>query len=127
MNTLTLWLAGDVMTGRGIDQIQAHAVPPVLYENWVHDARDYVQLAERVNGPVPAPVTPDYIWGDALAETRSASPPCAWSIWRRTSGTGACPCSYGDCSSRTPPPEAACKHCLKTRAKNSAGGAGANR
>lgn len=71
---LTLWLAGDVMTGRGIDQIQAHAVAPVLYERWVHDARDYVRLAERVNGPVPAPVAPDYIWGDALAEIEQRRP-----------------------------------------------------
>lgn len=71
---LTLWLAGDVMTGRGIDQIQAHAVAPVLYENWVHDARDYVRLAEHVNGPVPAPVAPDYIWGDALAEIERRRP-----------------------------------------------------
>lgn len=71
---LTLWLAGDVMTGRGIDQIQAHAVTPVLYESWVHDARDYVRLAERVNGPAPAPVAPDYIWGDALAEIERRQP-----------------------------------------------------
>lgn len=71
---LTLWLAGDVMTGRGIDQIQAHAVAPVLYESWVHDARDYVRLAERVSGPVPAPVAPDYIWGDALAEIERRQP-----------------------------------------------------
>ncbi len=71
---LTLWLAGDVMTGRGIDQIQAHAVAPVLYERWVHDARDYVRLAKRANGPVPAPVAPDYIWGDALAEIERRQP-----------------------------------------------------
>lgn len=71
---LTLWLAGDVMTGRGIDQIQAQAVAPVLYESWVHDARDYVRLAERANGPVPAPVAPDYIWGDALAEIERRQP-----------------------------------------------------
>ncbi|MDI1269593.1 MAG: CapA family protein [Polaromonas sp.] len=71
---LTLWLAGDVMTGRGIDQIQAHAVAPELYESWVHDAREYVRLAERVSGPVPAPVAPDYIWGDALAEIERREP-----------------------------------------------------
>ncbi|WP_293466245.1 CapA family protein [Polaromonas sp.] len=74
MTTVTLWLAGDVMTGRGIDQIQAHAVPPVLYESWVHDARDYVQLAERLNGPVQSPVAPGYIWGDALAEIDQRQP-----------------------------------------------------
>jgi poly-gamma-glutamate synthesis protein (capsule biosynthesis protein) len=65
-DTLTLWLAGDVMTGRGIDQIQAHPGNPVLYESLVRDARDYVRLAEAVNGPVPAPVAPAYIWGEAL-------------------------------------------------------------
>ncbi|WP_293604151.1 CapA family protein [Polaromonas sp. UBA4122] len=74
MDTLTLWLAGDVMTGRGIDQILAHPVAPVLYESWVRDARDYVRLAERVNGAVPAPVAPDYIWGDALAEIERHQP-----------------------------------------------------
>jgi poly-gamma-glutamate capsule biosynthesis protein CapA/YwtB (metallophosphatase superfamily) len=74
MDRLTLWLAGDVMTGRGIDQIQAHPVAPLLYERWVRDARDYVRLAEQFNGPVPAPVAPDYIWGDALAEIERRQP-----------------------------------------------------
>ena len=74
MDKLTLWLAGDVMTGRGIDQIQAHPGAPELYESLVRDARDYVRLAERVNGPVPAPVAPDYIWGDALAELERRRP-----------------------------------------------------
>ena len=74
MDILTLWLAGDVMTGRGIDQIQTHPGAPALHESWVRDARDYVRLAERVNGPVPAPVTPDYIWGDALAEIERRQP-----------------------------------------------------
>jgi poly-gamma-glutamate capsule biosynthesis protein CapA/YwtB (metallophosphatase superfamily) len=74
MDTVTLWLAGDVMTGRGIDQVQAHPVAPVLYESWVRDARDYVRLAEQLNGPVPAPVAPDYIWGDALAEIERRQP-----------------------------------------------------
>lgn len=82
MDTLTLWLAGDVMTGRGIDQIQAHPVAPLLYESWVRDARDYVRLAERVNGPVPAPVAPDYIWGDALAEIERRQPELRLSIWK---------------------------------------------
>jgi poly-gamma-glutamate capsule biosynthesis protein CapA/YwtB (metallophosphatase superfamily) len=74
MDTLSLWLAGDVMTGRGIDQVQAHPSAPVLYEHWVRDARDYVRLAERAHGPVPAPVTPDYIWGEALAEIDRRKP-----------------------------------------------------
>lgn len=74
MDSLTLWLAGDVMTGRGIDQIQAHPGDPVLYESLVRDAREYVRLAEAVNGPVPAPVAPDYIWGEALAAIEQHQP-----------------------------------------------------
>jgi poly-gamma-glutamate synthesis protein (capsule biosynthesis protein) len=66
MDTTTLLLAGDVMTGRGIDQVLAHPSHPELYEDWVHDARDYVRLAERASGPIPAPVPRDYLWGDAL-------------------------------------------------------------
>lgn len=74
MENLTLWLAGDVMTGRGIDQIQRHPGEPTLYESYVRDARDYVRLAEAVNGPVPAPVAPDYIWGEALAAIDQRQP-----------------------------------------------------
>ncbi|MEY5098115.1 MAG: hypothetical protein RJA36_834 [Pseudomonadota bacterium] len=71
---ITLWLAGDVMTGRGIDQIQRHRCDPRLYEPWVRDARDYVRLAEQVNGPVPAPVELAYVWGEALAEIEARQP-----------------------------------------------------
>jgi poly-gamma-glutamate synthesis protein (capsule biosynthesis protein) len=74
MDKLTLWLAGDVMTGRGIDQIQQHPGDPVLFESLVRDARGYVRLAEEVNGRVPAPVASDYIWGDALAEITRRQP-----------------------------------------------------
>ena len=66
-NDITLWLAGDVMSGRGIDQIQRHPGDPRLHEPWVRDARDYVRLAEQANGPIPAPVEPGYVWGAALA------------------------------------------------------------
>ncbi len=72
--TLTLALAGDVMTGRGIDQILAQPLPPQLYEPWVRDARDYVRLAERVSGPIGRPVAPDYPWGDALRELDRLAP-----------------------------------------------------
>ncbi len=67
-NTLKLFLCGDVMTGRGIDQILPHPNNPVLYESCVTDAREYVHLAERAHGPIPRGVGFDYIWGDALAE-----------------------------------------------------------
>ena len=66
-DSLALWLAGDVMTGRGIDQVLQHPGDPALHEAHVHDARDYVRLAEAVNGPIPAPVPDEHPWGDALA------------------------------------------------------------
>ncbi|WBB68647.1 CapA family protein [Micromonospora sp. WMMD812] len=66
-DALTLFLAGDVMTGRGVDAVLPHPGPPELWEELVHDAREYVGLAERVNGPVPRPVPPAWPWGDALA------------------------------------------------------------
>ena len=62
-----LVLAGDVMTGRGVDQVLAHPVSPELHEDYVHDARTYVELAERVNGVVDRPVGPAWPWGDTLA------------------------------------------------------------
>ncbi|ELR73251.1 Capsule biosynthesis protein capA [Fulvivirga imtechensis AK7] len=63
---ITLFLSGDVMTGRGIDQILNHSVNPILYESYVKDATYYVQLAESQNGNIDQPVSPKYIWGDAL-------------------------------------------------------------
>ncbi|WP_439684814.1 CapA family protein [Cupriavidus oxalaticus] len=63
-----LFLCGDVMTGRGIDQILAHPSEPLLHESYVHSALDYVRLAERKAGPIARPVAPAYPWGDALAE-----------------------------------------------------------
>jgi poly-gamma-glutamate synthesis protein (capsule biosynthesis protein) len=71
---LSLFLCGDVMLGRGIDQILAHPSKPVLYEPAVHDARDYVTLAERANGRIAHPVDAAYVWGDALAELRRRHP-----------------------------------------------------
>jgi len=65
---LRLFLCGDVMTGRGIDQTLEHPVNPALYEPYVRDAREYVALAEKANGPIPCPLSFDYIWGDALRE-----------------------------------------------------------
>ncbi|MGB6066316.1 MAG: CapA family protein [Desulfomonilaceae bacterium] len=71
---ITLFLCGDVMTGRGIDQVLPHHSNPVLYESYVKDARDYVHLAERVSGPIPKPVGYSYIWGDALAVLERMAP-----------------------------------------------------
>lgn len=70
----TLFLCGDVMTGRGIDQILRHPSRPRLFESHVKDAGEYVALAEAANGPVPRPVRDAYIWGDALAELAHVQP-----------------------------------------------------
>jgi poly-gamma-glutamate capsule biosynthesis protein CapA/YwtB (metallophosphatase superfamily) len=59
-------LCGDVMLGRGVDQILPHPGDPRLREPQADDARDYVSLAERVNGPIPRPAGFDWPWGDAL-------------------------------------------------------------
>src|SRR5437660_12011134 len=67
-----LFLCGDVMTGRGIDQVLPHPGNPVLYESYVRDARQYVELAERIHGVIPRPVEFAYLWGDALAELQRA-------------------------------------------------------
>jgi poly-gamma-glutamate synthesis protein (capsule biosynthesis protein) len=48
-----LFLCGDVMTGRGIDQILPHPCDPLLHESYVKSARDYIRLAEQVNGRIP--------------------------------------------------------------------------
>src|SRR5262252_6689064 len=72
MNAISLLLCGDVMTGRGIDQVLPCPVNPVLYEPYLRDAREYVELAETVHGPISRPVSFDYIWGDALEELERA-------------------------------------------------------
>ncbi|MFJ8668765.1 CapA family protein [Streptomyces sp. NPDC093600] len=69
-----LFLSGDVMLGRGVDQILPHPADPVLHEQYVRDARTYVELAEAANGPIPRPVDFAYPWGDALGAL-AADPP----------------------------------------------------
>ncbi len=63
---LKLFLCGDVMTGRGIDQVLPFPSDPVIYEPYITDARDYIELAQRKNGSFKMPVPFHYIWGDAL-------------------------------------------------------------
>jgi poly-gamma-glutamate capsule biosynthesis protein CapA/YwtB (metallophosphatase superfamily) len=65
---ITLFLCGDVMTGRGIDQILPHPGDPFIPEFFIESAKGYVELAETANGPIPYPVDFSYIWGDALTE-----------------------------------------------------------
>jgi poly-gamma-glutamate synthesis protein (capsule biosynthesis protein) len=62
------------MTGRGIDQILPQPGDPRLHEPLVHDARQYVELAERANGPIARPVDYAYVWGDALSQWDELAP-----------------------------------------------------
>jgi poly-gamma-glutamate capsule biosynthesis protein CapA/YwtB (metallophosphatase superfamily) len=71
---VTLFVCGDVMLGRGVDQILPHPGDPALREPYVRDARDYVALAEAVNGPIPQPVGFSWPWGEALDVLDAAAP-----------------------------------------------------
>jgi poly-gamma-glutamate capsule biosynthesis protein CapA/YwtB (metallophosphatase superfamily) len=71
---VTLFLAGDVMTGRGIDQILPHPGDDELHEDHIKSALEYVRIAERANGPLRKPVAFDYIWGDALSQLDRRKP-----------------------------------------------------
>jgi poly-gamma-glutamate synthesis protein (capsule biosynthesis protein) len=70
----SLFLCGDVMTGRGIDQVLPHPSRPHLFEPYVRDAREYVELAERASGPVGRARDFAYVWGDALEELEARRP-----------------------------------------------------
>ena len=75
MNTFVkVFLCGDVMTGRGIDQIFPNQGDPQLHEFFIRNAKRYVELGEEVNGVISKPVGFDYIWGDALGELKKAKP-----------------------------------------------------
>ncbi|MBK5911117.1 hypothetical protein CCR85_06380 [Rhodothalassium salexigens] len=70
----TLFLAGDVMLGRGVDQIQAAPGDPVLFESHAASALSYVALAERRRGAIRRAVAPDYVWGALLPELARRRP-----------------------------------------------------
>ena len=74
MDTLKILLTGDVMTGRGIDQVLPHPGSPLLYEPHIRDARDYVRLAESKCGPIEHALACEDLWGDALAEMERLAP-----------------------------------------------------
>jgi poly-gamma-glutamate capsule biosynthesis protein CapA/YwtB (metallophosphatase superfamily) len=71
-DSVSIAFGGDVMTGRGIDQILPHPGDPKLHEEYVRDALEYVGLAIHANGQISFPVEFDYIWGDALVELHRA-------------------------------------------------------
>lgn len=71
---LTLFLGGDVMTGRGVDQILPHPGSPTLREQSVRDARDYVELAESANGAIARPAGFAWPWGALLGALDELAP-----------------------------------------------------
>jgi len=71
---VTLFLAGDVMLGRGVDQILPYPGDPKLSESYIKDPRAYVDLAEAANGMIPLPVDFPWPWGDALDVLDAAAP-----------------------------------------------------
>lgn len=71
---LRVFLCGDVMTGRGIDQVLPHPSTPEIRESYMRSALGYVELAEEVHGRIHRPVDFAYIWGDALEELETRSP-----------------------------------------------------
>jgi poly-gamma-glutamate synthesis protein (capsule biosynthesis protein) len=73
-NLATLFLCGDVMTGRGIDHVLPHPSDPRIYERYAKSAVEYVRLAERKNGSITKPVDYAYIWGAALDELERRAP-----------------------------------------------------
>lgn len=71
---VTVLLGGDVMLGRGVDQILPHPGEPELREAYMRDARGYVRLAEHANGPIPRPAEWNWPWGDVLEVLHDATP-----------------------------------------------------
>lgn len=71
---IRLFLAGDVMLGRGIDQILRHPNDPRLWEEYISSSIDYVRLAELMHGPIPRTQDLAYVWGDALTILEAIRP-----------------------------------------------------
>jgi hypothetical protein len=62
-HSVTLFLCGDVMTGRGIDQVLPRPGDPQIHEHYMKSALGYVDIAEEANGPIPRPGRRRYsIW-----------------------------------------------------------------
>jgi poly-gamma-glutamate capsule biosynthesis protein CapA/YwtB (metallophosphatase superfamily) len=73
-DALSVFMCGDVMTGRGIDQILPFPSDPLIHESYLKNAKGYVRLAEEKNGVIPKPVNFSYIWGDALFQLERMEP-----------------------------------------------------
>lgn len=73
-DAVRLFLCGDVMTGRGIDQVLPHPGQPRLFESWMRSAVEYVELAERSSGTIGRGLDFAYPWGEALAVLEQMQP-----------------------------------------------------
>lgn len=71
---IKVFVCGDVMSGRGLDQIMECPGDPKIFEPFVRDARDYVHQGEVGNSAIPRKVKPEYMWGDALKYLRLRLP-----------------------------------------------------
>jgi poly-gamma-glutamate synthesis protein (capsule biosynthesis protein) len=74
ISPVTIFMCGDVMLGRGIDQVLPHPGDPTIHETFMKSAEGYVEIAERMNGPIPRGVGYSYIWGAALEELEHMRP-----------------------------------------------------
>ncbi len=74
LSDISIFLTGDVMTGRGIDQILPHPSEPVIHEPYMKNALGYVSIAERASGPIPRPAEWTYVWGVTLTELAQRAP-----------------------------------------------------
>ena len=73
-NGLTIFLCGDVMTGRGIDQALPNPGDPEIHEDYMKSAVAYVDLAGNAGSRIPRPLDFAYIWGAALGELERTRP-----------------------------------------------------
>jgi poly-gamma-glutamate capsule biosynthesis protein CapA/YwtB (metallophosphatase superfamily) len=71
---MRLFLCGDVMLGRGIDQALPSPCSPEIHEHYLRSAMDYVRLAEQANGRLALPLDYSYVWGAALEELEQWKP-----------------------------------------------------
>jgi len=72
--SVRLFLCGDVMCGRGIDQVLAHPCSSEIYERHVRTAETYVLLAGQANGPISRRNGSSYVWGAARDQLERMQP-----------------------------------------------------
>jgi len=73
-HVMRLFLTGDVMLGRGMDQILPKPCPPRIFEHSIKAARRYVELAEDAHGKLPLDRNLQYLWGSTLPELEIMKP-----------------------------------------------------